>query len=144
MQPSEEQPQFTDENERPSIDGELEKLPEEPQPLYEFPPASVPPPELLSPHVPLPADQMASPLPEIAAETGNTVGTQAGSQGFVYPPPPSFYQNMPQAGDVPPLPAMPAPGQAGQSAYPAMPMQFQPAPVATMYTSPERTAYAVS
>jgi hypothetical protein len=66
MQPSDQQPPSTNESASSSIDSELEKLPEEPQPLYEFPPAS---------------------------------------DSFVYPPPPSYYQNMPNPGELPPLPA---------------------------------------
>jgi hypothetical protein len=140
MQPSEQQPQSIDENEQHSTDEEVEKLPDEPLPLYEFPPESLPSPELVSPNSALQTGQMAIPLPETTSETGNTVrttpGTEAGPQGFVYPPPPSFYQNMSPTGEVPPLPSMPAQGQAGQLAYSPLPAHFQSPPIAGMYAPP--------
>jgi flagellar basal body-associated protein FliL len=100
MQPSDQQPPSTNESASSSIDSELEKLPEEPQPLYEFPPAS---------------------------------------DSFVYPPPPSYYQNMPNPGELPPLPAKTAQEQATLN-QPMSP-QSRSEPVATMFAPPGSPPY---
>jgi hypothetical protein len=131
MQPSDQQPPSMDENEQRSIQEQenLGNLPEESSPLYEFPPESELSPEFISSNV----------SPESAPKTGSTAGTtpgvQAGPEGFVYPPLPSYYQNMPHPGDVPPLPSIPTPaqGSAKLPPYQSMPPQFQPPSVATMY-----------
>lgn len=99
------------------------------QPLYEFPPehlqstnSAIQPKPAPITHV-LPLDDaapVASPTP---------VDEDAVRNGLVYPPPPSFYQNMQTSPTRPTLP--PVPAQPFQPAYgqPAQPAAFNPGAV---------------
>lgn len=94
----------------------------EPQatPLFEFPPdtmqndadaASVPSHQLPPPPQPAPITQVLpeEDAPSIASTSQEPVNEEAVRKGLVYPPPPSFYQNMHDAPEHPVLPpkAMP-------------------------------------
>jgi flagellar basal body-associated protein FliL len=103
MQPSQDQPQAINEDETSLTQDEAGKLPEEPQPLLEFPP-----------------------------DGGR----------FVYPPPPSYYQNMQVPGELPPLPSLPASAQtqAQPGPYQAPSSQSQAGRAAMMYAPPAQDA----
>ncbi len=86
---------------------------QEAHPLYEFP-ASGPLPS--AGEVQATADTVAPPPTEPAAATQGAI-----NPGFVYPPPPSYYQNMPSSPVRPPLPQQPpfsASNQGGRQATP--------------------------
>lgn len=76
------------------------------EPIYEFPPDNSLPQVQLPPSEP----------------SGNTAAGGAGDEpvrsGWVYPPPPSYYQNMPVSVERPPLPLAPPAGIEGTSPYP--------------------------
>ncbi len=98
---------------------------QESQPLYEFP-ASAPLPS--AGEIQATADTVAPP------PTGPATATPgATNPGFVYPPPPSYYQNMPSSPVRPPLPQQPpfsasnqGSRQANLPAYNLTPITFQP------------------
>lgn len=93
------------------------------QPLYEFPPEHLQSnnPALQPPPAPI---TQVLPLENTASEA-LPVDEDAVRKGLVYPPPPSFYQNMqplatpPLLPPVPPQPLQPRYGQQGQPGQPA-------------------------
>ncbi len=81
------------------------------QPIYEFPPES----QIAQ----LPAAQSAS------SEAGMPL-EEAVRRGLIYPPPPAFYQNMPEGTQRVPLPPVwPQPVAPGGSVSPATPYRYQ-------------------
>src|SRR5438105_6838250 len=109
MQPSEQQPQPVKEEEQKQITEGEEPL--EQQAFYEFSPL---PHEPLLNQAPLHPSQTQL-MPQVEAEPVDVpslrspespLSAQAtpSPSAFVYPPPPSFYQNMPVPPTLPPLP----------------------------------------
>ena len=111
--------------------------PEAFQPLYEFPPDS------------LDAQPEAAPLTQVLPEKAAqpTLSTEAIQQGLVYPPPPSYYQNLPLQAERPSLPQPPRSGPSipnGLANVPSQssPMQQQPSQQGgTKYPPPGLPAY---
>jgi len=95
--------------------GELVE-PEAFQPLYEFPPDSL--------HARPEAAPLTQVLPEKAAQP--TLSTEAIQQGLVYPPPPSYYQNLPIQAERPSLPQPPRGGPSIPNGLAYMPSQSPP------------------
>ncbi|MEO8974062.1 MAG: hypothetical protein ABI406_20940 [Ktedonobacteraceae bacterium] len=87
------------------------------QPLYEFPPENLQSNQTEAQPQPTPITQVL-PL-EDATSVSVPVDEDAVRKGLVYPPPPSFYQNMqtsPTRPTLPPVPAQPLPPRYGQPA----------------------------
>ena len=86
------------------------------QPLYEFPPEHLQSNNFAIPPQPAPITQV------LPLEDAAPVDEDAVRNGLVYPPPPSFYQNMqtsPTRPTLPPMPAQPLQPPYGQPAQPA-------------------------
>lgn len=124
MQPSNQQPSETDKQQAGSIPGE-EMLGSGEVAFYEFP-AEVPAQQA----EPAPTASSSIPQEKISPVEVSEHDIQS---GLVYPPPPSFYQNMQVPAEKPPLPSpvpsAPFPPAANQP-YPGMP--FRPTYAGTM------------
>ncbi|HAE83039.1 MAG TPA: hypothetical protein DDW33_01950 [Ktedonobacter sp.] len=107
MEPSDQQPAEEMQKQDTSRDTSEEQLAF--QPLYEFPPDG-----LLSGVTPQPAP-LTRVLPTKELESA-TLDEEAIRQGHVYPPPPSYYQNMPLQSVQPPLP-LPTPTSMAPDMY---------------------------
>jgi len=94
---------------------------QEAHPLYEFP-ASGPLPS--AGEVQATADTVAPPPTEPAAATQGAI-----NPGFVYPPPPSYYQNMPSSPVRPPLPQQPPFSASNQGRRQATPPAYNFTPI---------------
>src|SRR5579883_3364468 len=87
-----------------------DQSPEEPQqpvsqPLYEFPAeiAATPPEEGAQKAPELPVGERVE-LPAFQAPSAQPPAAEEIAPGLVYPPPPSFYENIPASAPRPPLP----------------------------------------
>ncbi len=127
MQSSEQQPlpQAT------PIGASEETLEEEAPPLYEFAP-----PLEASQGLPQPGTAPAASVPEEAPPLDQQALEQAVRQGLIYPPPPSYYQNMSTFGEQP-IPASPVSTMV--NARPALPDYPPPRPAYPPSGPPSRT-----
>jgi hypothetical protein len=122
------------------------------QPFYEFPPAAAQPPldknpqaaplTQVMPEEELQDNEKAQPGQPGQQEQQPLPSHEAIQKGLVYPPPPSYYQNMPAPGERPSLPTQPgnrppiayASSQpSSQSRVPGTPLYPPPGPPAAPY-----------
>lgn len=131
MQPSDQQPAEETRKQETSRDTSEEQLAF--QPLYEFPPDS--PLSGLPPQ----AAPLTRVLPSQELESA-AIDEEAIRQGHVYPPPPSYYQNMPLQTVQPPLPLPTTPSMAPDRYAPPIHNYAQQGNVQT-YPPPEAYPY---
>lgn len=108
MQPAEQPPEPENEaNEINDTEGEQAETP----PLFEFPPDLVKPPQS-----PSNEQEAGAAPPDMPVEVNQEAFEQAVRQGLIYPPPPSYYQNMSQVQvEERPAPFPPAGSAAGRA-----------------------------